>query len=96
MGTTRETQEVLKKSLSGLWSLAGERSWGERGELGTHGEKEGLLMGPLLPLALSLIAACLQEGDLRSKRGQRSQDVEQLPVPPAQSATRGQQLKQYI
>jgi hypothetical protein len=38
----------------------------------------------------SLIAARFQESDLCSKRGQRSQDVEQLPV-----ATHGQQLKRY-
>lgn len=55
---------------------------GEREELGTHGKTEGLLMGPLLPLAPSLIAACLQDSDLCSN--------------PKQSATRGHQLKQYV
>lgn len=70
--------------------LVEERQGGVGGEGGSpHGLTTSLSCE-------SLVAACLQGSDLCSKRTQRRQDVEQLPMAPGQRATHGQQLKRSV
>lgn len=57
-------------SLEDVWSLAGKAGEGEEGGVGREGGSPHRFETPLN--SESLLAACLQESDLCSERGQRS------------------------